>query len=216
MSKIHTQQDLQDRLDNEYGWRLREIHLLKMIAKRQSSDNQTVCIRANIVMLYAHWEGFVKACAEAYLQYVTAQKLLMRELADNFMALCLRANLRLFETRSIGDDCKAVGTILSSLNERAHVPTNGQIKTKSNLRFDVFCEICTVIGIDSTAYATREKMIDVSLVDARNEVAHGKYLSKSLADYEGLCTGTLELMMMFKTDVLNAASLGGFRRPSAV
>lgn len=214
MSKIHTQQQLQSRLDDEYGWRLKEIHLLKRIAGRQDAENQSACIRANIVMLYAHWEGFIKACAEAYLQYVTAQRTLMRDLTDNFIALALRSKLRLFETRSMHDDCRAVGAILSSLSERAHVPTGDQIKTRSNLKFEVFNEICTVVGIDSSPYATRERLIDVSLVGARNEVAHGKYLSKNLEDYASLCSETLDLMQMFKTDVLNAAATGGFRRPS--
>ena len=212
MSKIHTQQHLLSRLDEEYGWRLKEIHLLKRIAERQTAENQIACTRANIVMLYAHWEGFIKACAEAYLQYVTAQKTVMRDLKDNFIALSLRSKLRLFDTRSMQDDCRAIEAIMSSLEQRAHVPTNDQIRTRSNLRFEVFSEICVVVGIDSSPYATREKLIDVSLVDARNEVAHGKYLSKGIEDYARLCSETLELMQMFKTDVLNAAATGGFLR----
>ena len=58
-SKIRTLTQLQDALDGEMGWRIKEISALKIAAKVAGVD-RTAFVRAGIAMVYAHWEGFKK------------------------------------------------------------------------------------------------------------------------------------------------------------
>ena len=45
--------------------------------------------RLAVCLIYAHWEGFVKIAAQAYLDYVHRQGLDHQDLADSILALAL-------------------------------------------------------------------------------------------------------------------------------
>ncbi len=49
-----------------------------------------------------------------------------------------------------------IKNLLDSLEKRANIPYNGIINTKSNLNFEVFRDICTIIGIDHQQYETKK------------------------------------------------------------
>jgi hypothetical protein len=75
MSKLRTISDIQNYLENEFGWRIQEISNLKNIISNTDSIEIRSLLRAGIPILYAHWEGFVKKSSEAYLNFVTNQGL---------------------------------------------------------------------------------------------------------------------------------------------
>ena len=72
---MRTLNSLQDFLDEEIAWRIKEIADLKMSVRSSSEAHRKTLIRAAIPLLYAHWEGFVKVASEGYLNYVNSQKL---------------------------------------------------------------------------------------------------------------------------------------------
>ena len=83
--KFRTDSELQEYLDKEFAWRLQEIDLLKTAVRRASNGYCHTLMRASIPLVYAHWEGFVKAGAEAMLCFVSLSGKTYRELAP-----CLR------------------------------------------------------------------------------------------------------------------------------
>ena len=58
-AKIRTLTQLQEVLDADMGWRIKEISTFKLAAKADRA-NQKVFVRAGVALVYAHWEGFVK------------------------------------------------------------------------------------------------------------------------------------------------------------
>lgn len=206
---------LQDNLDEDFAWRIKELNLLKSQIPKTPNPLQTVLIRAAIAMLYAHWEGFVKYAAENYLNYVSLRGLRHEQLESCFVALCLRKKINeMDDTHRFDLQTAAVDFMLQQLNERAYIPYEGIIDTKSNLSFFVFRDICTVIGIDYKKYQLRENLIDKQLLEFRNTIAHGKYLSMNFDEYQNVYNTIVAMMREIKDDIMNAAVTEKFKRNS--
>lgn len=213
--KNRTLLDLQDNIDRDFAWRIQELSLLK--SKIPNTPNrdplQDVLIRAGVTMLYAHWEGFVKCAAENYLNYVSLKRLRHDQLESCFVALCLKKKINEMDNTNRFDlQTAAVDFMLQQLNERAYIPYEGIIQTKSNLSFFVFRDICTVIGIDYKKYQLKENLIDQELLQFRNSIAHGKYLSMKFNEYLDIYDKVIEMMRDIKDDILNAATTENFKR----
>ena len=213
--KNRTLLDLQDNIDRDFAWRIKELSLLK--SKIPNTPNrdplQDVLIRAGVTMLYAHWEGFVKCAAENYLNYVSLKRLRHDQLESCFVALCLKNKINEMDNTNRFDlQTAAVDFMLEQLNERAYIPYEGIIQTKSNLSFFVFRDICTVIGIDYKKYQLKETLIDRELLQFRNSIAHGKYLSMNFNEYLEIYDKIIEMMRDIKDDILNAAATEKFKR----
>ena len=66
MAKIRTLTQLQESLDAGMSWRVKEISDFKLVTKAQS-DTSPAFIRAGVALVYAHWEGFIKAARRTTL-----------------------------------------------------------------------------------------------------------------------------------------------------
>lgn len=102
--------------------------------------------------------------------------------------------------------------IVSSAELPSDIPFEGIVKTRSNLSFPVFEEICLTLGLDVTAYSTKGNFINESLLKRRNAVAHGEFLDLDEGGYELLTNEVIALLRQFKNDIENSVSLGSFRK----
>ena len=212
--KIRSTNQLLDHLDHDMAWRLKEIHELRSAVHGAKGKNVDAHIRAGIAMLYAHWEGFVKGAANVYIGYLSNRADRMRDLKPCFVALGVRA--KLLSTQESGKSAIAVSTVsflIDELDKPIKLPASDAISAQSNLSSTVFANIVGWIGIDPTPYATRFTLIDKSLLEARNSIAHGDYLLIDAVRFEGLVTDMLEVLRWFKTDIENAAVQKLFLRP---
>lgn len=204
---------LQQNLNADLGWRIQELRFLKGKIPKQKGTDQTVLIRAGIPLLYAHWEGFVKYAAECYLQFVSLQGLRYNELNYCFIALCSRKSINeLIKTNQFELQTEMIKNLLDGLEKRAYVPYNGIINTKSNLNFEVFRDICIIIGINYKQYETKKNAIDEELLTIRNKIAHGKDLSKDYEEFISIYEIVTTLMRNIKDDILNAAITEQYKR----
>lgn len=79
-------------MDADMGWRIKEISTFKLTV-RADGVNRKVFVRAGVALVYAHWEGFIKAASEAYLNFVDNQGHIYRELKSCFAILGLKRRL---------------------------------------------------------------------------------------------------------------------------
>lgn len=206
MANIHTPGQLQDELDKEMGWRRKEI-LAFRVASTKNGQDAVFFIRAGIALLYAHWEGFVKSASEHYLNYVQHQGHTYRELKSCFAIFGLKGKLHTLSTsRKALANIEAFDFILSELEQQVSLNMSTAIDTESNLTSKVFTNIAASIDIDTTAYETRFNLIDESLVNLRNKVAHGEYLRLGGREFGELVDVILQIMDWYKTDLMNAAA----------
>lgn len=212
MRKIRTIADLQDALDKALAWRLKEIAYVKSHAKSAKSFAQAALLRAGVPLLYAHWEGFVKGASEAYLEYVANQNLRYEELDSCFVVFAAKKHVAsLIASKKASTNIEVVNFFRNSAGKQANITLSSAINTDSNLSSVVFENIATSIGVPLGAYAAYANLLDKSLLERRNKIAHGEYLDVDAAAFESLADQVLMLLRMYKTDIENKASTGAFR-----
>lgn len=210
--KLRTLDNLQDRLDQELSWRIKEIAEVKLALKTARGLREATLIRAGIPLLYAHWEGFVKSAAEAYIGFIALKRLALGELASNFVALAAKKHLdELAHSTMPKSHVDAVQFFRTQMTTRAEINYNTKVNTRSNLSSKVFDDIATTIGIDQTRYLPRYNFIDSSLLARRNSIAHGEYLDIDMQTYSSLSDDVVTLLRWVKTDIQNGASLEKFK-----
>lgn len=216
MAKIRTLAQLQEALDAEMGWRIKEISAFKL-ATKTDGINRNAFIRAGVALVYSHWEGFIKAASEAYLNFVDNQGHMYRDLKSCFAVFGLKGKLALLgDSRQAKSSIEAFDFVLSELGKRARMSMSSAIDTESNLTSKVFANIASSLDIATVGYETKYNLIDESLVQRRNKIAHGEYLDLKVDDFRTLADEVLQMMRNYKTDLQNAASMATYRRPLPV
>jgi hypothetical protein len=212
MPKIRTVGQLQEALDAEMSWRIKEISDFKLIAKRQPATSNTFT-RAGVALLYAHWEGFIKIASEAYLNFVDNQGHIYRDLKTCFAVFGLKGRLALLsDSRKAKPNIEALEFVLAELDKPARMTLSNAIDTEANLTSNVFANIAASLDISIAGYETKFNLIDESLVNRRNKVAHGEYLDLAPSDFMMLADEVLQMMRSYKTDIENSASLKSYKR----
>lgn len=203
--KLRTADELLVHLDDEMAWRIKEVHQFKSAVENARGSNIDTHIRAGISMLYAHWEGFVKGAANAYVNYLSHRADINRNLQPCFVALGMKSKLTMANASSKSAIAvMAVTHLLGELDQPVRLPRSEAIGADSNLSSTVFVNIAGWIGIDPRPYSTRFVLIDKTLLENRNNIAHGEYLTIDRARFEALTTEVLEMLRWFKTDIENA------------
>lgn len=213
MRPLRTHSQLQDFLDTELGWRMKEIANMKTAVRESAFIAESTMIRAAVPLLYAHWEGFVKNAATGYLNYVNNQGLSYAELRSCFVVFGLKkALIELNDSRKSAASIAAIDFVRDQLGERARLKIDTAINTASNLSSSVLQNILLSVGIDPSGYETRYKLIDESLLKRRNNIAHGEYVDIKREDWAALADEVLVLLRQLKTDIENATTLATFKR----
>lgn len=212
MQKIRTLTQLQEVLDAEMSWRIKEISDFKLATKSQTVSSRTFT-RAGVALVYAHWEGFIKATSENYLNFVDNQGHIYRDLKTCFAVFGLKGRLALLTgSRKAKPNIEALDFVVAEMDKPAKMSMSSAIDTESNLTSKVFANIAASLDISVSPYETKFNLIDASLVNRRNKVAHGEYFDLSPADFIVLADEVLQMMRSYKTDIENAASLQTYKR----
>lgn len=211
--KIRTAEQLQTVLDEDFAWRRKELTMILTTVKSSRPRLLNTNIRIGVVILYAHWEGFIKNAAENYLTYVAGKKLSYDELENNFIALSLKTKLMEFElTNKNTVHTQLIDFLLGNLKVKANLPTENIIKTQSNLNSNILKEILSILGIDYTQYELKEKYIDSQLLKIRNSVAHGQNPDITEIDFYELYTEITVILTSIKNEISNNASLAKYKK----
>jgi hypothetical protein len=96
------------------GWRIKEISAFKLASKTEEGGRR-VFVRAGVALVYAHWEGFIKAASEAYLDFVDNRGHVYRELKSCFAIFGLKGKLALLrDARQAKSNIDAFDLFLAS------------------------------------------------------------------------------------------------------
>ena len=202
-----------DAIDQDYGWRLVELSALKKAVQEAKDKAVATEIRKGILLLYAHWEGFIKFVSTEYLQYIVDQKFKQSELTDNFR--CILFKKKLLEcsgTSRIRTHMAALQFLLDSPSEYVVFDPKAQIPIKSNLNYSRFVNILDTLAIADDGYKLHEKQIDESLLNRRNAIAHGEYLDITPELFLDLYQDILGLIQQFKSDLQNLCVTESYKR----
>ncbi len=208
-----TIEKLQTSLEKDLAWRKREISTFRMFAQPNAQAAE-VLLKAGMVILCAHWEGFLKRAVELYIDHVFSQKLLIKQLTPVFIAL------------SYFSDVKKAGEANYPGSEETHIKLakrialgNEQIcehsewkaKTEGNPGTEVINRLLSSIGLDSqlgldgATWATTKIFIDEQVVRDRHVIAHGEWFKIESEDFLKRTDRVLTLLDKLCENLLDAA-----------
>lgn len=174
-------------LQQDLAWRKHEISQLFMILN--SSESKDVVIKSLVLLLYAHWEGFIKRSSKLYLKYVMEENIKTKDLTLNFHAIKLKEYAR----KCIEEDSKNLSQELSFLNAqyktgekkfKCSVDVDNDldediINTGHNLNSKVLKAIVEIVGSKyNEAMQARSNYIDAVLLNNRNSIGHAGRVAK--------------------------------------
>ena len=207
---IRTLENLSDALSSEIIWRKKELSSYKFLVENRaiSEGRKNTLIRGGFAIIYAHWEGFIKASTKYYLEFISFQRLTYRQLSPNFIALGLKGFLRKnIQSNRVINDLEIVNFFSNRLDERCILPYKEGISTQSNLTSEVLKNIIDSLGLDYSYFELKANFIDEFLLKNRNTIAHGEYLLVDDQSYIDLHNTIVDMLENFKTQLENSAIL---------
>ncbi|PIT21613.1 hypothetical protein BGI36_05660 [Snodgrassella communis] len=206
MAKINSLAHLQDALDRDFAWRKKEISDLKI--QCELAPQNIIMHKSAILLIYAHWEGFIKNAAKNYLEFLNNQKLLCKDMQENFLILHLggvfqeELNYKNFSHRG-----KILTEFNNSLTCEFKVCTDKTINTNSNLKSENFKLILEQLGIPKHRFELKFQIIDEKLLQYRNAIAHGETRPNSdiCSVVRDIKDVIVELLNEFHSQILTAA-----------
>ena len=220
MSKsLRTLTQLQDALDAERIWRLKELSTLrkKLLSGARkigaANEDDLALLRPCVTMIYAHWEGFVKAACSSYLEFVALQRIPHKEMLPPFLALAARRHASESGLTGAEADRSMISFFRDHADSRGYIPYKNGVDAKNNLWFVVFRDIYESLGLSLKNYELKRHLIDTKLVSKRNAIAHGRFIDIKSEDVEELFDGIIKLMDEIKEQILDAARDGKYKLP---
>lgn len=214
--KLRTIEEFEDAVSRETAWRRKELTTLLHQTQSARSHAEGMMLRAGLALLYAHWEGFIKAVGRLYVAFVSQRRLKYNELSAAFLALALKSKLTLMEeARAAHIHIDLARFLQERLGDRATLREE-LVDTQANLSSAVLRDIVTRLGLPYAPYELREHLIDARLLDRRNTIAHGKELDLEPSDFAELHRAVSEMMSAFQNDVLVAAGSRHYRSRAPV
>ena len=203
---------LVDEIAEDLSRRKRELTTYRLLLEGSRKHERLPLLRAAMCMLYANWEGFVKAAAIRYVSFVASRGLKLRDLTPNFVVLGVRSEIAIAsQTDKPSAHIALIEKLMLGLSSPANIDWEKAVNTYSNLDSKTLSEILRLLGIDGKDYLLRAQFLDQKLVAKRNLIAHGLFADVQLEDYLVLHGEIIQLVEMFRTDVENAAIAGSFR-----
>lgn len=195
-------EDLDSQLDNELSWRKKEITSLNSIAlniNAQTDDASEKVLYKTVMktlflLLYSHWEGFIKKTSKIYLKYINEDKIVASDLTKNFAALMLKQNINIcsekssMESLSISHYLNFVEQHEGKLRKKFKVDVkldqdfdDGFIQTFSNLNYKNYKNIINSLNLPLHDFYNKDSS-KIEVQDVNGDLQEVEYL-KYLLDF---------------------------------
>jgi hypothetical protein len=200
MSKPYSERDLSAIYDEDLTWRRKELSDLKSAIKAADPPAKPVLLRAIIAMSYAHWEGYIRTCANRYFEHLTLRKKKFEEFERQIYVNSILSRLdALHRGRiSLEERCKLINDILDGRDGRFSYINPELVDTRSNLSTDVIKDICIICGVESVLFEENRIFLDTLLLKRRNAIAHGQQEYIQADEIDNFVANILALMGIFR------------------
>lgn len=185
-----TKEELRTAMETELEWRQEELAFLKnQLSNIQDENQQNKYRKSLVLMLYSHFEGFVKICLLSYIQYVNSLKLKREDFNERLIASSMNREFNAYDNND--EKCHIFKEELPE-DRRLHkfhrrvnflekieefkqsdlfIPDE-TIDTESNLWYIVLQKNLYKVGLPIDLFDDLSGDID-ALVNRRNSIAHG-------------------------------------------
>jgi hypothetical protein len=197
-------EELSDSLSADRGWRLKEISsVVKLAHSAKSPVEAAFYCRGGAALFYAHWEGYAKRAAQAYLMYIAYQRPALNEMADFLLVKVVQEKLPKSSERQAA--LRLARLFLDNPTQKPKLSFKNAVDTESNLSSKVLVKILDQIGVPRTNFETRLNAIDAKLLAVRNPIAHGAKGEVEVTDLSEAGELVIALCGLLKDEIENAA-----------
>lgn len=176
MAKLRSAYEFVAHIQQEAAWRKRELSQLDGALGSASGPWEASLARMGIVMLCAHWEGFVKIATTTYLEYVEQQVIrngvAFDAMAPHFRGLALWKTFSATNASALIAFTEVIAAYFATSSAKPNIPTD-IIATKSNLTAKRFKRILRTLGLRDSSLESRAVIIQEKIVKKRHLIAHG-------------------------------------------
>jgi len=185
MTKYVTAEQCLAAIQADSAWRKKEISSHKQRVARAEGESRTIMMRAGILVLYAHWEGFVKFAAETYITHINERIARFNApLTEHYRELLM---WRCVQRRGEYPHAKTPLGFLDVMQEWKTKPdtklSDDMIDAESNLSSVVLKKILRIIDIPFVDFESKQNLIDEKLLGRRNPIAHGQKRTITIDEY---------------------------------
>ncbi|WP_194785181.1 MAE_28990/MAE_18760 family HEPN-like nuclease [Actinomyces haliotis] len=201
---MRTSENFVDAITRETSWRKQELTTIRFAVHNARRSHQKITVRAATALLYAHWEGWIKAISVNYVDFLNQQKLRCCDLSDPLLGFALKSRMtELSKAKAPRPHTTFATLIRSGLSAPVNLDVN-LVDTESNLSSSVLLNIVDRLGLDSSLYQTEANLIDTRLVAKRNSIAHGEYETLTIEDFDEIYDKVLMMLDAFTSSIENA------------
>lgn len=219
MTKVRTAEECLIALQGESAWRKKEISTLRTLIDGLSPAEHDVLIRSAVVMVYAHWEGFVKRACELYIAHINER--ISRHtvvLSDHFHMILMWKEFRKSGEHPFWKNpapyIEATKIYFENRTDKETLPLEW-IDTEANLNSRVLKKLMIMVDIDYSLFETKEKLIDESLLGKRNRIAHGERITIKQGDYIVMENEIRDLIDIFQNAIEDCVQSEKYKHPAA-
>lgn len=193
---------LEYKIGREWTWRLQDLISYKQSINAADDGNIDVLCRVGVLLLYSHWEGFVKNSGKIFIKCFENEEI--KNVPNNIIiAHFLSVHKKFFSTKTAYE----YGiNVLSKMKEDEKICINVDevIKTDSNLNYKNLLNILLILGIDKSKFELKEKYIN-EFVLCRHSIAHGEKRIIKEDEIISYIDTFIYMLMEYKEDLLNIA-----------
>ena len=215
-------EDLQRGLDRELAWRKKEISGLRISAMKSDSERHYL-FRAGLVLLCAHWEGFLKNGASLYLDHVFSQGLRIADLTPLMVAVAFFDDVKNAAGASFPHSehhhISLARRILQGLDEVCVQP-GWKISTGANPGSELLQKILNSIGVDprlgmdGAGWAATMVFIDEQILRDRHQIAHGMSFRLTRDEFLDRAERLSRLLDALHSTIMASAVSQSYRKPA--
>ncbi len=206
--KIRTVEELEDKLDRDLSWRKKEILSFKLLIDGNET-NRKLLLRSAIILLCAHFEGFIKMASNYYVIYITNKNVKYDEIIHTLLAIKLKSKFKqCSETEKYSVHASMLKHIELIKNDKFFLKVSEPsliISTESNPSSVVLKEILITLGLNSDIFNTKSNYIDYSLLNNRNKIVHGENHEIDYDDFENVFDIVMKLLDDYKELIVYSA-----------
>lgn len=173
-------------IENDLDWRWSELASIKIqiVKADKGSVKYEALLRALVVLLYAHYEGFCKFSWDLYLDTLEKQRLKRKDCDDRIVRLSLNKKFKELKSDLSPQGVWDFFTTHFPLLMDDHLEFKVRLETQSNLWPNLLKANSQEVGL-SCAMADYHESLLKALVRRRNNIAHGRReLIRDLDEYE--------------------------------